>query len=127
MKSKTLLLMIAFFLITTEGNCISSKAASDGAEEVLYGSEPVTSRLIAQTLEKIDVPSHPLRDPSSRNTTEAKRVIEESKKEIERKFAAPGDSLENAKKRVRDLLDLDDSTFDPNPLSFLLQEVSSQF
>jgi hypothetical protein len=126
MKSKTLLLIVAFFLITTEGNCISAKAARDGAEEVLYGSNPITSRLVEQLLEKIDTDSKPLLDPAPRDMAKAKKVVNDSKRELEAKITAPDESLEDIKKRIETFLSLADSDFDPNPLSFLIEEIASK-
>lgn len=119
--------MTAFILINQSGYCISSKAIRDGAEEVLYGEEFITSRLVIQALEKINTPSKPFVDPAPRENAEAKKIISRSKKDLEEKIdTSLADNMKVIKGRILAFLNLDDSSFDPSPLSFLIEEICSQ-
>ena len=117
-----------FFFGIHEGHSIKLSAVRDGAEEILYGTGPITPRLIGQTLQKIDQPeANFLLSPGTRDAKKAISIIKKSKRDLEEKIDSDSESeTEDQRGRVKALFNINDPDLDPVPLSYLLEELCSK-
>lgn len=109
----------------------------DGAESILYGHKKISTPFLSKVIEKIDEPERDRRRQSIkiRGKEESEEVISNSKKalcEKVDKFKANqsnevNEVIQSMNKRVKELLEFDLSSFDPIPLSYLLEKINNEY
>ena len=131
---KMLVLTVFSCLLSTPSYAIRYADICDGADRVLYGHKEISAPFLMRIIEKIDEPETDRRRHGIkvREKEESEEVVKNSKKALSEKVNNFKDDESNEvvrsiNKRVRELLEFDLSSFDPVPLSYLLEKINNEY
>ena len=122
--------------VSQEGSCTKLSAVRDAVDEVLYGSQPISSRLIEKSLKDINQPEvNSFSKVETRKREKAIGIVQEKKESLKKDISSDSESSSGSEGethqalRLHQLLSVLDysSGLDPVPLSFLLEEVCAQY
>jgi hypothetical protein len=122
--------------VPQEGSCTKLSAIRDAVDEVLYGSQPISSRLVEKSLKDINQPEiNSFCKVETRKREKAISIVQEKKESLRKDISSDSESSSSSEGenhqavRLHQLLSVLDysSDLDPVPLSFLLEEVCAQY
>ena len=134
---KMLVFTIFSCLLSNQSYGVKYANVCDGAEGLLYGHKEISAPFLMRIIERIDEPETDRRRQGIkiREKEESEEVVKNSKKALSERIDSFKDNESNEvnkvikamNKRVKELLEFDLSSFDPIPLSYLLEKINSEY